>query len=136
MIETASASVRGTTAVEDVFHAAAVMASKADYGTLVLDGVGIIRNCGTAAGELFGGDLADFYGLPISCLIADFTLSDTSVSYSARYLAHLCAAGGWRRFEAVDIHGGRFPVELSMSRIRTDGQDLILLNLRRPEALD
>lgn len=136
MIETTSTSVRSAAAVEDVFHAAAVLASKADYGTLVLDGVGTIRNCGTAAGELFGGDLADFYGLPISSLIADFSLSDTSVSYSARYLAHLCSAGGWRRFEAIDLNGCRFPIELCMSLIRTDGQDLILLNLRRPGALD
>jgi len=131
MIETASASPRNTAA--EAFHAAAVMASKGDYGTLVLDGVGVIRNCGTAAGNLFGGDLADFYGQPISSLIADMAVSNTSPSYSARYIAHLCTEGGWRKFEATDIRGRHFPVELSMSLVRTDGQDLVLLNLRRAE---
>lgn len=130
MIDDAAMSPRQT-AREAVLRAAALAASKGDYGTLVLDGAGTIRSCGTAAAELFGGDLAAFAGMPISSLIADFGMSSTSASYSARYFAHLCAEGHWRSFRAVDVQGREFPIELSMSRVRSDGQDLILLNLRR-----
>lgn len=136
MIENTGTLQRKAALAEDAFRAAAAVASKGDYGTLVLDGVGTIRNCGTAAGEMFGGSLADFSGMPISALIADFALGGISPSYNARYLAHLCAAEGWRKFEAVDLQGSRFPIEISMSRVRTDGQDLILLNLRRAENQD
>ena len=136
MADNAAMSLCEAAAMEDAFRAAAVLASKGDYGTLVLDCAGTIRNCGTAAGELFGGDLAGFAGMPISALIADFAMSDTSVSFSARYIAYLCADGGWRKFKAVDVHGREFPVELSMSRVKTDGQELVLLNLRRAENRD
>lgn len=134
MIGNSSATAGEAARNQDIFNAAAAMAGKGEYGTLVLDGLGRIRSCGTAAGRIFGSSFSDLAGRPISAFVSNFALSESSLSYSVRYFAHLCAEGGWRKFAAVDVHGQEFPVELSLSRVRTDGQDFFLLNLRRLEA--
>ena len=135
MIGDSSATAEKAAADQDAGQAAAAMAGKSGYGTLVLDGLGRIRSCGTAAGQIFGSSFSELAGRHISTFLANFSLSDSSLSYSARYFAHLCAEGGWRTFNAVDVHGQEFPVELSLSKMRTDGQDFFLLNLRRLEAV-
>lgn len=106
---------------------------ESDCGTLILDEVGNICSCGTAAGKLFGGKPADYMGKPISSLIPDLVLSNTSQSYSARYLAHLCADGGWRKFDAIDLTGHGFPIEINLSLVETKNQGVFLLNVRRPK---
>ena len=120
---------------ETLLRQAAVMAGNGDYCTLLLDGVGTILSGGTAAGRLFGGELDGFVGKPVSALISGFGLSAASLSYSARHIAYLCAEGGWLRFTAVDVRGGTFPVDISLSRVRSDGQDLVLMNLHRADAV-
>ncbi|GEM_PF-1928032 len=113
------------------------VSADAGCGTLVLDGLGNIRSCGTVARDMFGDSRADYAGLSISSLIGDLPLSNVSLSYSARYIAHLCDESGWKQFEAVDVCGHGFAVELRMSRLRaTDGHDLFLLRLRRPGQSD
>ncbi|MBI5922629.1 MAG: hypothetical protein HY847_13420 [Betaproteobacteria bacterium] len=42
-------------------------------------------------------------------------------------------SGEWRKIEATDASGKEFDVELRMSRMTMDGQDIFTLNLRRPE---
>jgi PAS domain S-box-containing protein len=119
---------------QDVFRAAAALADKAEYGTLVLDGFGKIRSCGAAAARMLGCGPTDVAGKSVSQFVADFSLSESSLSYSTRYIAHLCADGGWRRFTAVDARGNGFPVDVALSRVTTEGQDFFLLNLRRLDA--
>ena len=77
--------------------------------------------------------LADYAGKPISAFISDFILSDSSMSYSARYFAHLCADGGWRRFEANDWNGHRFAIELNLSLVESRESGVFLLSVRRAE---
>ena len=109
-------------------------ASESDCGTLILDELGNLCSCGIGAGKLFGGNLAAYTGKPISALIPDLTLSNNSQSYCARYFAHLCADGGWRRFEAIDVLGHRFPIEINLSLVETKAQGVFLLNVRRAAA--
>lgn len=102
-------------------------------GTLILDGMGKICGCGTAAGRLFGGNFADMAGKPISSLITDLEIGGAAHSYSARRLAWLCGGEDWRPFKAMDLRGNRFSVEISVAQMRSqDGIDMFLLSLRRP----
>ncbi|MCX7171927.1 MAG: hypothetical protein NTY41_17045, partial [Proteobacteria bacterium] len=63
-------------------HAEPELAKEGDYGTLILDEQGNICSCGIAAGKLFGGNLSDYMGKPISSLIPNLALHNTSQSYS------------------------------------------------------
>lgn len=103
-------------------------------GTMILDGRGNICGCGTAAGQLFGGNFAEMAGKPISALIAELDIGGAAHSYGARRLAWLCGEDDWRRFKAVDLHGQRFAIELTVAQMRSqDGVDMFLLSLRRPQ---
>jgi hypothetical protein len=81
---------------------------------------------------MLGGRVADVEGSPIWSLIADLMPSDTSPSFNARFLAHLSSTGCWREFQAIDIAGQCFPVQLAMSKLNGDGAGLFLIHLRRP----
>lgn len=118
---------------EAAFHAAATLDKRGDYGTLILDGMGRIRSCGEAGERIFGASQARLVGRRISEFIAGLLLGGSSPSYSARYLVYLSTNGEWRGFEAKDVDGHCFRVELNLSRMVTDGQEIFLLNLRRPE---
>lgn len=119
---------------QQAFQHVPPLSSDGDCATLILDARGNILSCGIAAGRLFGGKLADYAGKPISAFISDFILSDSSMSYSARYFAHLCADGGWRRFEAIDWNGHRFAIELNLSLVESREPGVFLLSVRRAEA--
>jgi len=106
-------------------------AKEGDCGTLILDELGNILSCGIAAGKLFGGNLSDHMGKPISTLIPGFSLHNTSQSYNARYFAHLCTEGGWRKFDAIDVLGHEFPIEINLSLVESKAQGVFLLNVRR-----
>ncbi|MDD5176204.1 MAG: PAS domain-containing protein [Sterolibacterium sp.] len=121
---------------QDQLQSAPSLSVEGDCATLILDAMGNILSCGIVAGKLFGGNLADYAGKPISSFISNFILSDTSLSYSARYFAHLCADGGWRRFEAVDVQGLGFPVELNLSLVESKEQGVFLLSVRRVKETD
>lgn len=114
----------------DHYSLPAELGKEGDSGTLILDEQGNICSCGIAAGKLFGGNLSDYMGKPISSLIPNLVLHNTSQSYSARYFAHLCADGGWRKFEAIDVLGHEFPIEINLSLVETKAQGVFLLNVR------
>lgn len=116
-----------------VFHAAATLDKRSEYGTLVLDGMGRIRSCGEAGERIFGASQVRLIGRRISEFIAGLHLGGSSPSYNARYLVYLSADGEWRSFDAKDVDGAGFVVELNLSRMVTDGQEIFLLNVRRPE---
>lgn len=116
-----------------VFEVAAAIANGNEYGTLILDSQGRIRSCGATAEEMLGESQLLLSGRRISTFIADLLLGGNSPSYSARYLVYLCAEGEWRKFEAMDARGQVFAVELNLSRMFANGQEVFLLCMRRPE---
>jgi len=81
---------------------------------------------------MLGGSADDLEGSPIWSFIADIMPGDASPGFKARYLAHLGNTGRWRSFQAIDLGGRCFPVELAMSKIKSDGAGLFLIHLRRP----
>jgi hypothetical protein len=113
-------------AVKDAMHDA--------HGTLILDRVGRILSCGVPVVTMFGAGQAKLVGRRISDFITGLLLGGSSPSFSARHLVYLCGNGEWRRFDAKDVAGRGFPVELKLSQIVTDGRELLLLTLRQPNA--
>lgn len=111
-----------------------VLDSPTHCGALVLDGRGVIVKCSDAAVHIFGGDPHDIEGGSISTFVSNLMSSDESPSYNARRVDYLSKSGEWRRFQAVDVNGRRFPVDIAMSRMAAEGQQLLLLNLRVPPA--
>lgn len=99
-------------------------------GTLILDRMGRIVSCGEPVENIFADIQSRLIGREISEFIGGLCLGGTSPSYNSRYLDYLCGEGVWRKFEARDVVGEKFPVELSLSPIVTDGQRLFLLHLR------
>ena len=103
-----------------------------NFGSLVLDSSGLVFKCSEAAARMLGGCVDDLEGSPIWSFIADIMPGDTSPSFKARYLAHLGNTGSWSSFQAIDLSGRYFPVELAMSKINSDGACLFLIHMRQP----
>lgn len=120
---------------QDILGAAAAIASRGGYGTLVLDSLGKILSCGEPAERMFGTSRGRLVGRGISEFIAGLFLDGSSPSYRARYLGYLCANGEWREFEAADADGHEFAVQLNLARMVTDGREIFVLTVRRPENL-
>ena len=118
----------------ELTHALADQESTVEHGTLMLDRMGRILSCGKPVERLFGAGQARLMGRQISDFIAGVLLGGSSPSYRARYLVYLCADGGWRRFEAMDVHGHAVAVEVNVSQMIANGQEIFLLALRRPAA--
>lgn len=116
-----------------MLHAAANLVNWSEYGTLILDRLGKILSCGEPAERIFGASQVQLMGRPIADFIAGLLFGGTSPSYSARYLAHLCAGDAWRKFEATNALGQGFTVEINLSRRVTEGREVVVLNLRQPE---
>ena len=113
--------------------AAAGLAGDRKTATLMVDGAGRIRGCGAAAEYIFGASQGRLTGRRISEFISDLIIFEaSSPSVSAEYLAHLCGDGEWRRFEALDVCGRSFPVEINVSRRVADGEEAFVVNLRQP----
>lgn len=119
---------------QDIFHVAANFVNRGDYCTLILDRLGRILSCGTPAERFFGASQVRLAGRFISDFVAGLFPGGSSPSYNARYLVYLCADGEWRKFEARDVSGEVFAVELNLARVATTGSDreMFLLNVRRP----
>jgi PAS domain S-box-containing protein len=116
----------------DPTHAAASLENDGEHGTLMIDRSGRILSCGMPAEKLFGASQARLIGRPISEFIDGLVRGGTSPSYRARYLVHLCADGSWSQFEAKDVHGCAFKVEVNVSQMMANGQEIFLLTVRRP----
>lgn len=118
--------------VESGLRKASVPEPQTHFGALVLDGRGVILKCSDAAAQLFGGEFGDLVGNTVSSFITNLLPSDASPSYNARYVAYLSNSGLWRRFQAVDLHGQHFPIELTMSRLTAEVPHVLLLHIRLP----
>ena len=115
-------------------YATANPSSNSDYAALAVDGLGRICACGTGVEDIFGASQSRLLGKPVSAFIAGLFRNGSSPKCSASYLAHLCVDNDWRQFEATDACGRGFSVEIKCSLMMTDGQEVLLLNLRRPRA--
>ncbi len=133
MIGQGVAALQQTGPKQDIDHAAANLVNRDAFGTVILDGIGRIRSCGAAGESIFGASQVRLIGRRISEFIAGLSLGGSSPSYSARYFMYLCVDHEWRRFKAVDADGHEFAVDLNLSRLMTDGQEIFVLNLRRAE---
>ncbi|MDP2133254.1 MAG: PAS domain-containing protein [Sulfuritalea sp.] len=118
---------------QDVYFAAANLANRSDYCTLILDSLGRILSCGAPAEKIFGLSQNRLIGRPLSDFIGGLFLKASSPSYSARYLGYLCNDRDWRKFAATDAAGQAFHVELNLARMAHNGpeREMYLLNLRR-----
>ncbi len=106
-----------------------------ECGGFHIDRMGRIVGCGEAAESTFGTGRIRLLGRRISEFIAGLHLGGSSPSFNERYLVHLCADGAWRKFEARTARGNAFAVELNLSRVVADGQEVFVLNLRTPEEM-
>jgi PAS domain-containing protein len=120
-----------TVSQRDLFHSAANLITRDEYGTLILDRAGRIRSCGEPAEHMFAASQVRLIGRRISDFIAGLHLGGRSPSYSARYLAYLSASGEWRKYDAKDIDGRGFAIELKLSQVVTDGREMFLLTMRK-----
>ena len=122
-----------TESERDAFRSAATLANRTEYATMTLDSCGRICDCGATAEEIFGASRLNLIGRPIFKFIAGLSRGRSSPSYGARYLEYLCADGEWHEFEATDMGGRAFAVELSMHRTQTSSRELFALRLRQPK---
>ncbi|HSG23852.1 MAG TPA: PAS domain-containing protein [Azonexus sp.] len=122
---------RDVTNAPDLLRPVAADDAAGDFGSMLLDSSGLVFKCSEAAARILGSSVAKLEGSPIWSFIAGIMPSNISPSFNARYLAHLSATGSWRNFQATDLGGRHFPVELAMSQINSDGAGLFLLHLRR-----
>ncbi len=107
---------------------------RATLGSLVFNGRGVVVSCSDGGVRLFGGDHADLEGSAIGSLIPGISPSDATPSFNARHIAYLCSAGIWRRFQAIDVYGQHFPVEIRLSLMSVEKEDMYLMNVRQPSA--
>ncbi len=114
---------------------------RATSGSLVVDRRGIVVSCSDAGVRLFGGDYADLEGVALGSLIDLFDLFDSIHSIASNdslldanisRIVWLCRDAEWRPFQAIDVYGRRFPVEARISKMQVEGDDMYLVNLRRP----
>ncbi len=103
---------------------------RANFGSLIIDGQGVVVSCSVSGGRMFGGDFDDIEGSEIRSLLTDIAPSETSSGFNSRYMGFLSRDPDWKRFQAVDIYGQRFPVEIVLSKMKVEDEDMFLLNLR------
>lgn len=117
-----------------VRNARAAMLPSRDDGccAMVLDSRGVVTSCGEATGAMFACSVDKLVGRAIWDVISNMTPSYTSPSFNARYIAAMSKDSRWRPFQAVDTLGRSFPVELSLSSVAEEEDDLFLLLLRHP----
>lgn len=123
----------GSFAVPPVLPHGAAGLEHCQVATLILDRTGRIASCGEAVEAIFGETQSRLIGRGIAEFIGGLCLGGTSPSYSARYLDYLGGDRTWRSFEARDVVGERFPIEIKLAPIESEGQRLFLLNIRNPK---
>ena len=111
---------------------AAITSGGDDCATLIADGMGRICSCGSAVEDIFGASRSRLLGKSISVFVPALFCDEVLPSDNVRYLAHLCADGEWQKFAAADARGRGFAVEIRVSRKVADGEDVFVLDLRRP----
>jgi len=115
------------------FHLGGKQVGNDEYGTLIFDRSGRICGSGAAADNLFGAAQGRITGRMISAFIPGIDPAGGSPGHHTSHLASLCERSDWENFEAMDILGRGFAVEILVSRRMTDGQEVFVLNFYRPD---
>jgi hypothetical protein len=116
-------------------HAAAsahVQVDSDEYGTLLINGLGRICGSGSAAEELFGAGRSRLTGQHIASFIPDIDLRERFPSHNVNYLSSLCGNPNWRQFDAMDILGRGFAIEIRVSPRMMDSLEAFVLDFRCP----
>lgn len=100
--------------------------------TVIVDALGIICGCGVTAEDLFKASQSRLIGRRISELVVGFLFEGNSPANDMQQLLRHCSLGCWQRFEAMDARGLIFSLEVHVMRRITGGQEVFVLNLRRP----
>ena len=132
MVRTNLTVSRRVMSAENAVRAAVAREQRADFGTLVLDGRGIVVSCSDSAMRMFGDDLCDLEGSTIWSLLTSIAPSDTSPSFNARYMGFLSKSPDWHRVQAIDVYDHDFPVEILLAKMTVENDDLFLLIMRHP----
>ncbi len=102
-----------------------------DYSTLVLDRQGRVRSCGESAEHMFRTSGSRLVGRLAVDLIPTLFFKTSSPSERAKHLAHKAKDGAWHHHQIIDADGCEFDVELCVSCVTTDGQEIFLVNVHR-----
>jgi hypothetical protein len=81
---------------------------------------------------VFGAGQSRLSGQMISAFIPGIHLERNALRYDAISLTSLCESCDWHRFNAKDILGRGFVVEIRVSRKMTNGKEVFVLNFHRP----
>ena len=129
-----SAGLQQAESKQNLVVAAANFVNRGDYATLILDRLGRILSCGTAAERIFRTNQVRLIEHQISEFVAGLFPGESSPSDQQACLVDSCVDGEWRRFVARDPGGQAFAVELKLVRVATPSPDreMFLLNVRRP----
>lgn len=103
-----------------------------EYGTLIFDCRGKICGGGSAADSVFGAGQTRLTGWMISAFIPDILLEASTLRTDAISLASLCESSDWHLFNAKNVLGRDFVVEIRVSRRMTNGKEVLVLNFHRP----
>ena len=101
--------------------------------SLMLDRQGRILSCGAPTEKLLAASQIQLMGRGISEFIGGLLPGGSAPKHGANYIGHLCADGEWRKFKAQDVGGREFIVELNVSQMITNDQEIFLLNMHRWE---
>lgn len=131
-MDTNYASMSHAGASSRTLHFSGKQVGNDEYGTLIFDRSGRISGSGAAADNLFGAARGRITGREISVFIPDIHSDGGSPGDHARSLAALCERDDWEPFEAMDVLGRGFMVEIHVSRRMTNGQEVFVVNFYRP----
>lgn len=132
IMNTSYANMPHAGATGHTFHPGGKPVGNDEYGTLIFDLSGRICGSGSAADNLFGAARGRITGRMISVFIPDIQLDGGSHGHDASSVAWLCETGQWEKFEAMDVLGRGFAVEIRVSPRMTDGQKVFVLDFFRP----
>lgn len=103
-----------------------------DETVMTIDPRGAIVSCSRAAAALFNCSRYDLETGTIWSLFSDLAPDGRPRTYSNGQLGRLRDDGDWQRFNAVNVYGHEFPVDVALSKDRlTADKELFELRLRR-----
>jgi PAS domain S-box-containing protein len=108
-------------------HLRAIVDTAGD-AILTCDGQGLVVSANAAANRLFGYPLAELVGVPLNRLLPEAPLKSVGTDRHKILVTAASAAG--RRAD-----GGSFPVSVSISKVRLEGQPLFLIIIHDLSAL-
>lgn len=136
MNETRIDSFHGVAELRQLLAGAGVTAQAGGWGTVLVDHAGTIRRCSDPARWMFLAGQGELEGSTINLRVSGLVAGNDAAGDEVRSIVALSDDGDWHRFEAVDVFGRRFPVELAIFRHHSGAAAQFLLYLRYGLAAD